>query len=70
MAAKLKLDVQVKIKGSLYQLVEDSRYVGLDCCDHCALLGNPCAKGNYPSLTALCAAAPKSNSAYFEEVIW
>lgn len=70
MAVKLKLDVQVKIKGTLYQLVEDSSFVGLDCCKHCALLGKPCGKDNYPNLTALCMAFNKSKSTYFEKVIW
>lgn len=66
---KLKeMGVKVTIHGKHFKLVQNPEFEGLDCCDHCALLGNPCGLTGRPSLTSLCCIDGEESDTYFVEV--
>lgn len=70
MAYKHNLDVQVKVEGILYQLVEDPSTPLINCCNKCAFEHSFCNVGNCLGLQNLCSINDKYEQTYFEEVIW
>lgn len=67
--SKLKeMGVSLTIKGKHFELVQNQKFEGLDCCDHCALLGNPCGLKDKQALTSLCCIDDNETNTYFKEV--
>ena len=66
---KLKeMGVKVTIHGRHVKLVQNPALEGLDCCDHCALLGDPCGATGCANLTSLCCIDGNKANTYFVEV--
>lgn len=66
--SKIKeLGVSLTIKGKHFQLVQNPKYEGLDCCDHCALLGDPCGMSGKQALTSLCCIDDEETNTFFME---
>lgn len=70
MAYKHNLDVQVKVEGILYQLVEDPSTPLINCCNKCAFGHSFCDTDSDLGLMKLCTLNDKYEQTYFEEVIW
>ena len=63
-----RMGVSVTIHERHFELVQNPKYEGLDCCDHCALLGNPCGLSGKQALTSLCCIDDDETNTYFKEV--
>lgn len=66
---KLKeMGVSLTIKGRHFVLIQDPSSEGLECCDQCALLGEPCGMSGKQALTSLCCIDDEETNTYFKEV--
>lgn len=62
------MGVSLTIKGRHFELVQDPSSEGLECCDQCALLGEPCGLRDKQALTSLCCIDDEETNTYFKEV--
>ena len=61
------MGVSVTIHERHFELVQNPKYEGLDCCDHCALLGDVCKGSIDKSLLCLCSTIVEEPETFFVE---